>query len=70
MSITAHIPVATAHTLIQRAGIERDDRGRFLVPEEAQPLIGHDFTWAGDEALTWALTLIAAADDPAMLVWS
>jgi hypothetical protein len=66
MSITAHIPVATAHTLIQRAGIERDDRGRFLVPEEAQPLIGHDFTWAGDEALT----LIAAADDPAMLVWS
>jgi hypothetical protein len=76
-TITTHVTETIALTLIERAGIERRDastrRGpafKYMVPEEARPLIGdHEWTWELDEALMWAMVIIAAVDDPDLLAW-
>lgn len=77
-TITTHVSPTVAQTLIERAGIEPqiviDRKGResvkWIVPEEARFLIGdHAFTWATDEALMWAMTIIASVNEPDLLVW-
>ena len=81
MDVTTTVTQTVAHELIERAGIEPQivtsrsggrsvESVRWNVPEEAQTLTGgHEFTWATDEALTWALVIIATVDEPEMLVW-
>jgi hypothetical protein len=66
-TVTTHVNQSVAESLIGRAGITRDPDGRWLIPEEARDLIGaHPFTWATDEALTWALVILATADVEAL----
>lgn len=53
--ITVTVTQSVAHELIARAGITRDERGRWVTPDSR-------WTWATDEALTWALVTIAVQD--------
>ena len=69
-TLTTHLTHSVADELLKRAGIQQDARGRWVVPDEAAILTGHEWTWAKDEALTWALVIIASVDDPELLVWS
>lgn len=63
MDITATVSSSVANALIARAGIVQDARGRFEVPEEAQPFIGMDLIWERDEALTCALVILATNEE-------
>jgi hypothetical protein len=60
-TVSLHLPLSVIDALIARAGIERQG-GKYVLPIEAQPLIGHDSTWAKDEAATWAAIIVATAD--------
>jgi hypothetical protein len=71
-TISAHLTHSVADALIALAGITQDERGRWIVPDEAADLTGQDdtWTWAKDEALKWALVIIASVDEPELLAWS
>lgn len=63
MDITVTVTRSLGLDLIEMAGFTRDERGRWVVPEEARELTnGHAWTWATDEALMWALVIIASGD--------
>lgn len=53
--ITVTVTRSVAYELIARAGITRHERGRWVTPDDR-------WTWATDEALTWALVSIAEHD--------
>ena len=63
LDITATVSRSVADALMARAGIAQDARGRFSVPEEAQPFIGMDLVWERDEAFMVALVILAANEE-------
>jgi hypothetical protein len=63
MDITTTVTASVAHDLMARAGIVKDERGRYVIPEEAHEFIGIGWTWATDEALTAALVILATNDE-------
>jgi hypothetical protein len=53
--VSVHVTRCLAHDLIAHAGITRDERGRWITPDDR-------WTWATDEALRWALSMIVEQD--------
>jgi hypothetical protein len=59
--ITVTVTTSVAEGLLARAGFERDERGRWRHDDGRN-------TWATDEALTWALPLLAEEADTLLTV--
>jgi hypothetical protein len=64
--ITATVPASVAHGVLDLAFFKRDERGCWVAPDGRR-------TWAGDEALGWALRRLATDSEAvlaiSLLVW-